>query len=418
MKTLVLGAGVVGISSAYYLARAGHQVTVIDRRPRAGEETSFANGGQLSAAQSIPWANPHTFGLLLKWLGRDDAPLVFNPWRADATLWRWGLKFLANCTPARSRVNGERNLRLALYTRRMIAEIVAETGIAFDHNPRGILQVFRSPRDFERAKKQAEWYSERGCKVEAKSAEECLAVEPALEQARGKIHGGLLSPDDACGDAHLFTTGLAEVCAAMGVRFHYDTTILRLSVMHDKITGVMTSRGMFTADAYVLAAGSYSTTLLAPLGVKLPVYPTKGYSISMPVGGSNQAPTMSITDESEKLVYSRLGARLRIAGTAEFVGYDATVTPARAQSVLQTALKLFPNAGDVSQAKLWAGLRPLTPDGVPVIGPSPYKKLFLNTGHGTLGWTLGAGSGRVVADLISGAKPEVETAGYAMTRFN
>ncbi len=418
MRVAVLGGGLMGVTTAWYLAKAGHEVTVIEREPGLAEGTSFANGGQLSAAQSIPWANPHTFGLLLKWFGRDDAPLVFNPWRADATLWRWGLRFLANCTPGRSRANGERNLRLALYTRRMMADIMGDTGIAFDHNPRGILQVFRGERDYNHARRQAEWYSQRGCRVEAKTAEECLAVEPALEAARGKIHGGLLSPDDACGDAHLFTTGLAEVCAAMGVRFLYDTNILRLSAMHDKITGVMTSRGMYTADAYLLAAGSYSATLLAPLGVKLPIYPTKGYSISLPVGGSNMAPAMSVTDEAQKLVYSRLGNRLRIAGTAEFVGYDASVTPARAQQVLKKALDLFPNAGDVSQAKLWAGLRPLTPDGMPVIGPSPYKKLFLNTGHGTLGWTLGAGSGRVAADIIGGAKPEVEAADYAMTRFN
>ena len=417
MKTIVLGAGVVGISTAYFLALAGHQVTVIDRQPQAGQETSFANGGQLSACQSIPWANPHAPGLLLKWLGRDDAPLVFNPWQAETALWGWGLGFLRNCTPGRSRANGERNLRLALHTRQMMAEIMAETAIAFDHNPRGILQLFRHKGEFETAKRSADWYSQRGCRVEAKTTDECLALEPALEQARGVICGGIYSPDDACGDAQLFARGLAEACAAMGVRFHFDTAITRLSVMNDKISGVMTSRGMFTANAYVVALGSYSTPLLAPLGIKLPIYPTKGYSVTLPVEGGNLVPAMSITDEAHKLVYSRLGDRLRIAGTAEFVGFDATVTPKRAEAVLKSALELFPGCGDPRAAKLWAGLRPLTTDGVPIISRTKYKSLFLNTGHGTLGWTLGAGSGRLAADLVSGAAPAVEASDYDLRRF-
>ena len=417
MKTLVLGARVVGVSTAYFLARAGHQVTVIDRQSQAGQETSFANGGQLSAGQSIPWANPHTVTLLLKWLGRADAPLVFNPWQAEGPLWRWGMSFLRNCTPGRSRANGERNLRLALYTRQMIARINADTGIQYDYNPRGILQVFRNKRDLEGAKRAAGWYGEHGCHIEAKSAVECLDIEPALESARGEICGGVYSPDDACGDAQMFTAALAEVCAAMGVRFQYETSILRLSVMNDKISGVMTNRGMFTANNYVVALGSYSTALLAPLGIKLPIYPAKGYSVTLPLDGSNRAPAMSITDEANKLVYSRLGNRLRIAGTAEFVGYDASVTPLRVDAVLNATMKMFPGCGDPAKAKLWAGLRPLTPDCVPIIGRTPVKNLFLNTGHGTLGWTLGAGSGRVAADIISGAAPEIETTDYSVDRF-
>jgi D-amino-acid dehydrogenase len=417
LKTLVLGAGVVGVSTAYFLARAGHQVTVIDRQPGAGLETSFANGGQLSAGQSIPWSNPHTVTLLLKWLGRADAPLVFNPLKADAGLWRWGLSFLRNCTPGRSRTNGERNLRLALYTRQMIAGILADTGIAFDYNPRGILQVFRNKRDLEDAKRVAGWYSERGCRIEAKTADECLAIEPALDHAQNELCGGVYSPDDACGDAQMFTAALAEVCVAMGVRFQYDTSILRLSVMHDKISGVMTNRGMFTANTYVIALGSYSAALVAPLGIKLPIYPTKGYSVTLDVSRSNHAPAMSITDEANKLVYSRLGNRLRIAGTAEFVGYDASVTPMRAETVLKTAMKMFPDCGDPQSAKLWAGLRPLTPDCVPIISRTSFKNLILNTGHGSLGWTLGAGSGRVAADMVNGTTPEIATEDYAVTRF-
>ena len=418
MKTLVLGAGILGISTAYFLARAGHQVTVIDRRPQPGQETSFANGGQLSACQTIPWANPHTPALLLKWLGRNDAPLVFNPWKAEAALWGWGLRFLRNCTAGRSRAHGQSNLRLALYTRQVMAAIMADTGIAFDHNPNGILQVFRHKGDFETAKRLTGWYSERGCQIDTKTTEECLALEPALETSRGKIFGGVYSPDDSCGDAQMFTAGLAESCAAMGVRFLYDTTIIRLSVMNDKISGVLTSRGMFTANSYVVALGSFSTTMLAPLGIKLPIYPTKGYSVTLPIDQTGRAPTMSITDEASKLVFSRLGNRLRIAGTAEFVGYDANVTAARAEAVLKAALDLFPGCGDPRAAKLWAGLRPLTTDGMPIIGRTPYKGLFLNTGHGTLGWTLGAGSGRVAADLVGGATPEIEIGDFSLERFS
>jgi D-amino-acid dehydrogenase len=416
VKTLVLGAGIVGVSTAYFLARAGHQVTVIDRRSHAGQETSFANGGQLSACHSIPWANPRTLGLLLKWLGRDDAPLVFNPWKADAELWRWGLRFLRNCTPGRSRANGERNLRLALYSRQMLAGIMANTGIEFDYNPRGILQVFRHRGDYEHAKRMADWYSQRGCRLEPKTADECLTIEPALERARGALCGGILSPDDACGDAQSYAMDLTEVCAAMGVKFQFDTSIIRLSTMNDKISGVMTSRGMFTANAYVVALGSYSLTMLAPLGIKLPIYPTKGYSVTLPLESANRAPAMSVSDEANKLVYSRLGNRLRIAGTAEFVGFDPTVTPKRAEAVLKAALDLFPECGDAQAAKLWAGLRPLTPDGVPIISRTQFKSLFLNTGHGTLGWTMAAGSGRVAADMVGGVTPEVELADYSLDR--
>jgi D-amino-acid dehydrogenase len=418
LKTLILGAGLLGVTTAYFLARAGHDVIVIDRRPGAAEETSFANGGQLSAGQSIPWANPHTPMLLAKWLGRSNAPLVFHPLKAEAALWRWGMAFLRNCLPGRSRANAEKIVRLALYSRDMMAEIVSETGITFDHNRGGILQVFRDRRSLEAAKRDADWLSALGCRLEPKTTEECIAIDDALDGDQGRLAGGVFSPDDSCGDAHLFTVRLAEVCARMGVRFLYDTDVIRLSTMADRVTGVMTNRGMITANAYVVAMGSHSTTMLAPLGIKIPVYPAKGYSVTLPVGNEHRAPRISITDDAVKLVYSRLGQRLRIAGTAEFAGYNATLTPGRAEGIVDVVRQMFPEAGDFERAEFWTGLRPLTPDGAPIIGATSYRNLMLNTGHGTLGWTLAAASGRVLADAISGATPAVDISGLGANRFS
>ncbi len=417
MKTLVLGGGLIGICTAYFLARAGHDVTVIERKSAAGMDTSYANGGQLSAGQSIPWANPHAPFLLAKWLGRANAPLVFHPLKADAALWRWGMTFLRNCLPGRTRDNAQKIVRLALYSRDMVAEIVNETGIQFDHNRGGILQIFRDKASLERAKRESDWLTALGCRLEPKSTDECVAIDEALDGDQARIAGGLFSPDDSCGDAHLFTKGLAAACAAMGVRFLYETEIIRISTMADKVSGVMTNRGMFTANHYVLALGSHSTTLLAPLGIKIPVMPAKGYSVTLPIGNQHRAPHISITDDAKKLVYSRLGQRLRIAGTAEFAGYDATLTPGRAEGILATARELFPEAGDFDKAEFWTGLRPLTPDGAPIIGKTGLRNLTLNTGHGTLGWTLSAASGRVCADLVEGKTPAVDVSGLTAARF-
>jgi len=419
LKTLILGGGVIGVSTAYFLARAGHDVTVIERKSAAGMDTSYANGGQLSAGQSIPWANPHAPFLLAKWLGRANAPLVFHPLKADAALWRWGMSFLRNCLPGRARANAEKIVRLALYSRDMMAEIVGETGIQFEHNRGGILQIFRDKGSLARAKRDAEWLSALGCKLEPKTTEECIAIDGALDNAlhAGRIAGGVYSPDDSCGDAHLYAQSLAAVCQRMGVRFLYDTEIIRLSITADRITGVMTNRGMITANAYIMALGSYSTKLLAPLGMKIPVYPAKGYSVTLPVGNEHRAPGISITDDAMKLVYSRLGQRLRIAGTAEFDGYNPSLTPGRAEGILATTRALFPQAGDFERAEFWTGLRPLTPDGAPIIGKTPFRNLTLNTGHGTLGWTLAAASGRVCADLVGGQTPEIDVSGLTVARF-
>lgn len=404
------------MSSAYFLARAGHEVTVIDRQPGPGLETSFANGGQLSASHATPWANPSNLAKLRKWLGRDDAPLILH-FRWDPAMWTWGMRFLANCTARRTRINTGRNLRVALYSRAVLNELMDDTGIDFDQRRRGILQIYHDARDFSRAVRQAALLGELGCRLEIRDPDGCVDVEPALSDAREKLAGGIYCPEDTSGDAYKFTARLAEICAGMGVVFRYDTPVKRLSVMAGRIAGVVTERGTVTADNYVLSLGSYSPLLLRPLSIRLPVYPAKGYSVTLPVTASHRAPVVSITDETRKLVYSRLGERLRVGGIVEFDRYNAELNTRRAEAILRSAMALFPEGGDASRAEFWAGLRPLTPDGVPVIGPSKFANLFLNTGHGTLGWTMGCGSGRIIADLVDTRTPDIDMEGLGLERF-
>lgn len=416
MKVIVLGAGIIGVSTAYFLARAGHRVTVLDRQPAAGLETSFANGGQVSASHAEPWSNPATPWKLLSWLGRKDAPLYFRlHW--DPAMWGFFLRFLAACRGGASRANAQKALRLALYSRDVMAALRQATGIAFDAEDRGILHVYRSARALDRAAATAERFRALGLKTEALNAEACVRVEPALASVRQNLAGGIYSPDDLSGDAHAFTQALAAKAAEAGAEFRLDTKILRLAHMGDRITGVMTHRGMLTAERYVCALGSHSAPLLAAVGIRIPVYPAKGYSATVPVIDPARAPSVSITDDDAKIVVSRLGNRLRIAGTAEFNGYNETIVEQRARAVLAAGERLFPGCMDTAAAEFWAGLRPLTPDGVPVIGQTRFVNLVLNTGHGTLGWTMGAGSGRAVADLVTGQKPEVDLSGFGAERF-
>ncbi len=416
MKVLVLGAGVIGMATAWYLARRGHAVVVVDRRPGPALETSFANGGQISANHATPWASPTTPWKALKWLGKAEAPLLIHP-RADPGLWAWLVRFLGNCTHERMLINIERALRLALYSRVELARLRAETGIRYDHLSRGILHIFRDEGEYAAALPLVAVMDRHGCRRRIVSAEGCVEIEPALAATRDRLVGGIFSPDDESGDAHAFTVGLAEVCAGLGVEFQYETTIGRIVCEGGRCTGAETEHGRLGADACVVALGSYSPLLLRDLGIKIPVYPAKGYSVTLPVGGHSGAPVVSLIDDEFKMVYSRLGDRLRIAGTAEFAGYDASVSDRRARFLLEKALELFPDCGDASQAEFWAGLRPSTPDGVPVVGATSIAGLYLNTGHGTLGWTMACGSGRVVADLISGTSPEISLDGLGAGRF-
>ena len=409
MKIIVLGAGVVGVTGAWYLAAAGHEVTVIERRAAAGLETSFANGGQISAGHAEPWAKPSVVPKLLRWLGREDAPLLFRP-RADRAQWEWGLRFLLECFPGRFERHSRTLAGLAMHSRECLRALRAQLGIHYDHLERGILQFATNERDLEALTRHAEQMQAIGIRRHVKSAAECLALEPALRGSRDRVLGGVYNPQDESGDAHRFTVELARHAIARGVIFRLDTNIQAIEAAGGHVSGVRLQNGeRVVADAYVVSLGSYSPLLLAPVGIRIPVYPLKGYSITLPLSPKEApaAPTVSLTDEAFKIVISRLGNRLRAAGTAELTGYDTTVNPVRCAAIAARIHDLFPALSGVSAVDYWTGLRPATPNNVPVIGRSKLKNLFLNTGHGTLGWTLACGSASVLADLMSARQPQV-----------
>ena len=410
MKVLIFGAGVVGVSSAWYLAKAGHEVTVIDRQQAAGLETSFANGGQISVSHAEPWSNPHAPLRALSWMGREDAPLLFRL-RWDTALFDWSLRFLRECTPGRTRANIRDIVSLALYSRNQLKALRAETSIEYEHLERGILHVYTDQKEFAAAVEASKVLREFGCDRRTVDADECVTIEPALKAARPLLVGGDYTSADESGDAQRFTKNLADLCAARGVRFRYGITVDKLTMSNGAITGAMVSTPegseILKADAYVAALGSYTPLLLRPLGMRLPVYPAKGYSATIALNESSVAPTVAMTDDGHKLVFSRLGQRLRIAGTAEFNGYNTELNSVRCQALMQRTHQLFPDLHPASEPEFWCGLRPSTPSNVPFIGRSALSNLYLNTGHGTLGWTMACGSGTVLADLMSGREPEI-----------
>ncbi len=420
MKVVVLGAGVIGTAAAWYLRKSGHEVQVLDRQPAAGLETSFANGGQISVSHAEPWANPGALRKIVKWLGREDAPLLFRP-RLDVAQWRWGMAFLLECLPARTRRNTAQLLRLGLYSRDCLRALRAETGIAYDQLERGILHLYAEPREFEAAIASAERMRKLGLERRVLTAAECVAIEPALARSKVTLAGGTHSSDDESGDAHMFTQALAARAATAGVQFEYETTIERLLAEGDAVGGVAVTRAdgrreTLRGDAYVLALGSYSPLLARRIGIHLAIYPAKGYSVTLPVKDPQAAWRTSLTDDAHKLVFSRLGERLRIAGTAELAGYDTSINVLRCQAILRRALEFFPEAGDAQAATFWAGLRPSTPGNVPYIGRTRYRNFYLDTGHGTLGWTQACGSGRALADIVSGRRAEVDLTSSANCR--
>jgi len=409
---VVLGAGVIGATSAWYLARAGHEVMVVDRQPEAALETSFANGGQISVSHAEPWANPTAPLKILQWLGREDAPLLFRL-RADPAQWLWGVSFLFECLPGRTRSNTEAAFALAVYSREQLAQLRRDTGIRYDSQTRGILHLYEERREFERAKRQIGPLSARGLVAEIKTPQECQRIEPALGNSMVRIAGGVYAASDESGDAQLFTRNLVELCRAQGVSFRFNVSARRLEAARGAIERVVIDdeagiEESLRADAYVVALGSYSPLLLRGIGLSVPVYPVKGYSITMPLEPGDEAPQVSLTDHARKIVISRLGDRLRVAGTAEMNGYDTEINEFRCAALVKRCFEWFPKAGSPERAQFWTGLRPATPSNLPLIGRSKYSNLYLNTGHGTLGWTLACGSARPLADIVSGRRPEPE----------
>ena len=417
MKIVVLGAGVVGTTTAYFLAEAGHEVVVIDRQPGPGLETSFANGAQISACHAKPWAGPGVPSQAFRWMFAPDAPLLFKPWRWDPSLWKWGMRFLRNCTDARVRINMDRTLRVALYSRAVLKALRQHTNIQYAQELRGILHIYRSADSFAEGRATAAELAALGLPQDVLTAAECVVAEPALRDAH-TLAGGLMSPEDESGDAHRFTEELATWAGKLGVVFRYGETVRSLSAHGRTVTDIITDRERYTPDGIVVCLGSYAPAVLRPLGLDLPIYPAKGYSITVDIAQENAAPHVSITDETRYMVFSRLGHRMRVAGTAELAGWDTNLNPVRVEPLVRNARELFPHASDYSSVNAWAGLRPATPDSVPIIGGTHYDNLFLNTGHGTLGWTMACGSAKVIADLISGSTPEIDLTGLGLDRFS
>jgi len=417
MRVIVLGGGVIGVSTAYYLARAGHEVTVLERQAGAGLETSFANAGEISPGYSAPWAAPGLPLKVLKWLFMKRRPLVIRP-KLDPAMAIWGLRLLRNCTARRYDINKSRMLGLAEYSRDCLRALRSDTGIAYDQRMQGTLQLFRTAKQLDGAEADMAILARFGIRHALLDRDGCVAAEPALARVKDKIAGGLQLPDDETGDCFLFTQALAAQAVALGVKFQYGLNVLRLRHAGGVIEAVETgdAKQNFTADAYVLALGSYSPLLLRPLGIALPVYPVKGYSLTFPISDPSGAPESTVMDETYKVAVTRLGNRVRVGGTAELSGYDLRLREPRKDTLAHVVGDLFPGAGDSSRALFWTGLRPMTPDGPPVIGRSPFANLYLNTGHGTLGWTMAAGSGRVLADLISGTTPDIDMAGLGLNR--
>ena len=415
MKVMVLGAGVVGVTSAYYLARSGHEVTVVDRQPGPGLETSFANAGEVSPGYASPWAGPGIPLKAVKWLLMRDGPLVLRP-QFDPRMWIWILMMLRNCTAARYAVNKARMVRVAEYSRDCLKALRAETGISYDERTRGTLQLFRTQKQVDGAADDIAVLRQYQVPYEILAAAGCVAAEPGLADVKPLIAGGLRLPGDETGDCYLFTQRLAGLAAEAGVQFRYGVTIERVAADAQAVEGVQTSEGVLTADAYVLALGSFSPLLARPLGLSLPVYPVKGYSITVPIVDAAQAPVSTVMDETFKVAITRLGDRIRVGGTAELSGYDTVLRIKRRDTLVRSLTDLFPSAGDLSAATFWMGLRPMTPDGPPVIGRTRLRNLYLNTGHGTLGWTMACGSGRVIADLVTGRATDIAVDDLGVSR--
>jgi D-amino-acid dehydrogenase len=416
MRVVVLGAGIIGVTTAYYLTRCGAEVTVLDRQAGPGMETSFANAGELSYGMTSPWAAPGVPLKALKWLFMKYRPLFIWPVMSPA-MWGWSLRMLANCNSRSYALNKSRMVRVSNYSRDCLAALMQEVSIDFDLREQGTLQLFRTEKQIEASKVDQAVLAEFDSPYEVLDRDGCIAAEPGLAQVSEKFVGGLRLTADRTGDCRMFTMALAEKTAELGATFRYAVTVKGLAVESGGIAGVETDIGRVTGNAYVCAMGPFAPGLLRGIGINLPIYPIKGYSITLPVTDDAAAPQSTIMDETHKVAITRLGDRIRVAGQAEIIGYNKKLGKHATDSVRHVVSDLFPKGGDVSKAEGWTGLRPMTPDGTPVMGPTRYPNLFLNTGHGTLGWTMACGSGRAVADLVTGAQPEISFDGLTAARY-
>lgn len=415
MRIVILGSGVIGVTSAWYLAAEGHEVTVIERWPGAAMETSHANAGEVSPGYSSPWAGPGVPLKAVKWLLMKHGPLALRP-RLDPAMWSWIIAMLRNCTSARYALNKARMVPIAEYSRDCLRELRATTGIAYDERSLGTLQLFRTQKQLDGTGGDIDVLKRIGVPFELLDRAGCIGAEPALARVSEKFVGGLRLPDDETGDCHMFTTRLAAL-AADKVAFRYGTSVHGIISDGRRVTGVETDSGVIQADAVVVALGSYSPQMVRPLGISLPVYPVKGYSLTVPIIDEAAAPVSTVMDETYKIAITRLGERIRVGGTAEIAGYDLTLRESRKAPLLHSVTDLFGGGGDTSRASFWCGLRPMTPDGPPLVGRAGPEGLFLNTGHGTLGWTMACGSGRLLADLVAGRTPAIDASDLSVARY-
>ncbi|MBX6320354.1 MAG: D-amino acid dehydrogenase [Rhodospirillaceae bacterium] len=417
MKTIVLGGGVVGTATAYYLARLGHEVELVDRADDLAMETSFANGGVLHTSEVEPWSRPGMPRNILRWLGREDAPMLLRTSELPR-IWRWGLDFVRNCTAERYRRHMRVNLRLSLYTLQCIQAIREETGIDYDLMRKGTMKVYTRPEALEQARRESELMRPHGMQFEVADARRCVAIEPALAPIESTLAGGLYYPIDEHGDCHKFTTRLGRYCESrLGVKLRLGTEVRRLLRAGDRIEAVETSRGRLVADNYVAALGSYTPRLLGPLGIRIPIYPAKGVTVTVPAAAWPDGPQVPIIDDSRLFGLIRIGDRYRCSGSVEFTGYDRSVNPARAKAIVDNVISVFPRFADCydpQTAVFWSGLRPMAPSGNPYLGPTPIRNLFVNAGHGHLGWTMSCGSGAAVADMVAGRKPQIDMTGLTL----
>jgi len=416
MKVIVLGGGVIGVTSAYYLAKAGHEVEVIERQPGVALETSFANAGEVSPGYASPWAAPGIPRKAVKWLLMKHPPLIVKA-IADPYMARWILQMLTNCTASRYGTNKARMVRVAEYSRDVLKTLRADTGIAYDERMQGTLQLFRTQHQVDGAQKDIEVLADYGVAYEVLDKAGCIAAEPGLGASDAPIAGGLRLPGDETGDCHIFTTKLAAMAVELGVVFRYGVTIDAVEVEGSIVTGVQTSAGLISGDRYVMAMGSYTPKLGRTIGIDLPIYPVKGYSITAPILNGNTAPVSTVLDESYKIAITRLGDRIRVGGMAELSGYNSDLSPHRRETLAFCVNQLFPGAGDTVKATFWTGMRPMTPDSTPIIGASKLANLYINSGHGTLGWTMACGSARVITDMISGTAPDIDVSDLGPSRY-